>query len=203
MYLLNKHTLKPNIMKTLILSIVCFFFAAQTVTAQSSCSRRVKSYVNINAGVGVLPTFLMDGGTAKVLPIALSADYKLRNNFSLGLFAGYSSTISDPKEMSDGSFAQWENDFMIGGLRFGAHSRDISGWNFYGGLSAGYSFSDINMLSGSEKSVSQTPIGRAKGKMVLTGFMGTRYKLTSRTGLFAELGMGVSVAKVGVSFRVW
>jgi hypothetical protein len=116
MYLLNKNTFKPSIMKTLILSVVCFFIAAQSLTAQSKCSRHVKSYVNINAGVGVLPTFLMDGGTAKVLPLALSADYKLRNNFSLGLFAGYSSSISKPKEMLDGSFAQWENNFMIGGV---------------------------------------------------------------------------------------
>jgi hypothetical protein len=190
-------------MKTLILSVVCFFIAAQSLTAQSSCSRRVKSYVNINAGVGVLPTFLMDGGTVKVLPLALSADYKLRNNFSLGLFAGYSSTISKPKEMSDGSFAQWENNFMIGGLRFGAHSRDINGWNFYGGLSAGYSFSNVNIMSGNDKTISQTLIGEAQEKMVLTGFIGTRYKLSSRTGLFAELGMGISVVKVGVSLRVW
>ena len=87
-------------MRLLLLSIVCLF-----VTVQYSRSCRAKSCANINAGVGILSTFLMDGGTAKVLPLALSADYKFKNNFSLGFFAGYSSSVSDLEEMPDGEFA--------------------------------------------------------------------------------------------------
>jgi len=181
--------------------VLCTLLFSQFVFGQSR-SWHNKNYVNINAGLGMFPTFLKDAGKAKVIPLYLAADYRFAKNFSMGAFIGHSVTETDLEEMPNGQLAQWKNSFLNIGIRAAAQSRDLNGWNIYGGMATGYSHSDIDITKGDEKSVREfRSLPPQRGKMLLTGFLGARYGFTRHVGMFSELGMGVSIAKVGISIR--
>ena len=188
-------------MKKILLLSIAVFVCMQWVNAQNL--RPKKNYLDINAGLGILPTFIKDAGKAKVLPLSLSADYQVVEHFSVGAFAGYSVTETDVRALSDGSTAQWENRFSIFGLRLAARSSQLGPWSIYGGLSAGYSVSKIDLKQGElEKVKAEKNIRDVSGKTVITGFLGGRYSFTPRVGIFGELGYGVSLASVGLSVRI-
>lgn len=162
-----------------------------------------QNYLDLNSGFGMLPTFIKDAGKVRTPPISFTADYKLAEHFSLGAFVGYSVTETDVRFLRDGSIAQWGNHFTVLGLRMAARSRQMGPWNVYGGLSAGYSISHIDIMKGDLEKVKQDRnLQEVSGKMLLTGFLGGRYSFTARTGFFAELGYGISLTTIGLSFRI-
>jgi len=191
-------------MKKIMLLSVCFLMALQFATAQSKNFKPKQNYVDINAGMGILPTFLKDAGKSKMLPLSLSADYKLAKNFSLGIYVGHSVTETGLKVLRDGTQAQWKNSYYVTGLRMAAHSRYMDGWNIYGGMTMGYSHSNVEMMKGSPTKVRDNMgIEPSSGKMLLSGFLGTRYAFTPKVGIFGEIGMGgVSLATAGLSIRL-
>lgn len=191
-------------MKKFMLLSVCFLIALQFATAQNRKAKPKQKYVDINAGMGILPTFFKDAGKAKMMPLSLSADYKLAKNFSLGIYAGHSVTETDLKTLRDGTQAQWKNSYYVTGLRMAAHSRYMDGWNIYGGMTMGYSHSNIEMMQGAVAKIRDNMgIEPSSGKMLLSGFLGARYSFNPRMGLFGELGMGgISLATAGLSIRL-
>lgn len=191
-------------MKKLLLLSISMIFVFQVLHAQQNKSPRPSDkYVNINAGIGIFPTYLKDAGKSQIFPLSLSADYKLAKNFSLGTFVGYSVTDTDLKTMRDGTLSKWRNYYFNTGLRFAAQSRDINGWNVYGGMMIGYSHTRIDMLQGElEKAGNDMGIKEHSGKMLLTGFIGARYSFSQKMGMFGEIGMGESLFKVGISYRL-
>jgi hypothetical protein len=186
-------------MKKLILSLTVFCMALQFAVAQ-----RFEPHVDLNLGIGVLPTFVKDHGKAKVLPLSLTADYKFTRNFSLGIGASYSLTESGLQQFRDGTSAQWRNSFSAVTLRAAAHSSLLNGcFNIYGGLNAGYTNSNIEMIQGEEKKVTaERGIGRTGSNFLYTAFLGGRYCIGKKAGLFGEIGFGVSIATVGLSVRL-
>jgi len=166
--------------------------------------RANRPYLNVNAGIGLLPTFLKDGGKSEVMPMVLSADYKFGNSISLGLSAGYSVTRSGLRELPSGDLVQWRNRFTAVALRAAAHSRMLYGcWNIYGGLKVGYADSDIEMMEGDlGKARQEMGLGRTNGDLLFTGFIGSRWNIASRWGVFGEIGLGVSLLTIGTSVRL-
>ncbi|MCB9296040.1 MAG: hypothetical protein H6559_23395 [Lewinellaceae bacterium] len=58
------------------------------------------------------------------------------------------------------------------------------------------------MMEGSlEKAKEEKGVRERSGKVLYTGFFGGRYSLTENFGLFGELGFGISLASVGLSWR--
>ncbi|MEQ8707210.1 MAG: outer membrane beta-barrel protein [Phaeodactylibacter sp.] len=186
-------------MKKLFLSLTVLCLTIQFVQAQ-----RFEPHIDINLGIGVLPTFVKDHGKAKMLPMSLTADYKFTKNFSLGLAASYSVTESGVHQFLDGTTAQWRNNFSTVTMRAAAHSSLLQGcWNIYGGLNVGYTDSNIEMMQGEEEKVkAERGIGRTGSNFLYTAFLGTRYCLGKKIGLFGEVGFGVSIATVGISVRL-
>jgi hypothetical protein len=75
--------------------------------------------------------------------------------------------------------------------------------NIYGGLNVGYTNSAIEMMQGEEKKIkAERGIGRTGSNFLYTAFLGGRYCLGEKVGLFGEVGFGVSIATVGVSVRL-
>ena len=187
--------------KPIFLTIVICCFIIQLGHTQKT----PKNYLNLNAGVGLLPTFLKDGGQAELLPLTFTADYKLSNNFTLGLATGHSITRTGERKMRDGSMAQWVHHFTTVGIRTGGYSKLIAErWHFYGGLFIGCSVSDVEMMHGEEEKVRrEMGIKRSNTKMFYTAYVGARYRITPHVGAFAEASLGVSLVSIGVSVSVW
>ena len=188
-------------MKNVMLLSIFILFLSQTANAQHR--RAPKKYVDINAAIGLLPTFIKDAGKVKAPPLSLSADFKLAKNFSLGAFAGFSVTETDLRRMIDGGTAKWRNRFSLFGLRLAAQSSLQGPWNIYGGMSIAYTHSNIDMMEGQfEKVKEEKGIKENSGKMVFAGFIGGRHSFTPRLGMFGELGFGISLVTVGLSVRI-
>lgn len=184
----------------LLLSFFSLLFA-QTTAAQHG--RAPERYLDVNAGIGILPTYLKDAGRALTPPLSLSADYKLAKNFSLGAFAGFSITETGLRALRDGGTAKWRNSTSLLGLRFAARSRPMGPWEVYGGMSLAYAHANIEIMEGQlEKVKNENGLQENSGRMIYAGFFGSRYRLTPRLGVFGELGFGISLASVGLSVRI-
>ncbi|MCB0588426.1 MAG: hypothetical protein KDD06_24245 [Phaeodactylibacter sp.] len=188
-------------MKNLLLLSLIFLFLSQLSYAQH---RRVqKNYIDINAGIGLLPTFVKDAGKVKTPPLSLSADFKLARNFSLGAFAGHSVTETDLRVLRGGGAAKWRNSFSLVGLRMAARSRQMGPWNIYGGMSMAYAYSHIDMMEGQiEKVKEEKGIKESSGRLAFSGFIGGRHSFTPHLGMFGELGFGISLVSFGLSLRI-
>ena len=188
-------------MKNAVLLSILVLFLSQTADAQNR--RAPKRHADFNAGIGLLPTYLKDAGKMVSPPLSLSADFMLAENFSLGAFAGFSITETGLRAMRDGGTAKWRNHSSIFGLRMAAQSRPIGAWNIYGGMTAAYALSNIDVVEGQLEKVKQEKgLKESSGKMIFGGFIGGRHKLTPHLGLFGELGFGISLATVGLSVRI-
>ena len=188
-------------MKNAMLLSILVLFLSQMANAQHR--RAPKKYVDINASIGLLPTFIKDAGKVILPPLSLSADFKVAENFSLGAFAGYSVTETGQRTMVDGGTAKWRNSFSLFGLRLAAQSRPLGPWNIYGGMSMAYTHSNIEMMEGQlEKVKEEKGIKENSGKMIFAGFIGGRHSLTPRLGMFGELGFGISLVTFGLSVRI-
>ena len=184
----------------MLLSILVLFLS-QMANAQHR--RAPKQYVDINAAIGLLPTFIKDVGMVKSPPLSVAADFRLAEYFSLGAFAGYSVTETGQRTMVDGGTAKWRNSFSLFGLRLAAQSRPLGPWNIYGGMSMAYTHSNIEMMEGQlEKVKEEKGIKENSGKMIFAGFIGGRHSLTPRLGMFGELGFGISLVTFGLSVRI-
>ena len=188
-------------MKKIMLLSVLLFSLAQMATAQHN--RGADHRLDINAGIGILPTYVKDAGKMVSPPLSLSADFRLSRNFSLGAFTGYSVTETGLRAMRDGGTAEWRNSTTLAGLRMAVRSSQMGPWNIYGGMTLAYAHADIEIMEGQlEKVKAEKGIRESSGKMIYGGFFGGRYSLTPHLGVFGEVGFGISLASVGLSVRL-
>jgi hypothetical protein len=182
-----------------ILFFLLFFSAINFTNAQ----RYTGPYTDLQIGIGLFPTFLKVKAKTERLPMQISADCRLTKNFSIGAAIGYSETSFRKHINAYQGDVRWQNNFGTAGLRFAAHSRPISAWHIYGGTHLGIGMSHITILEGNpEKARDALGLKEKNTQLLLTGFVGTRCQLGKRTALFGEIGLGVSLATLGVSLRI-
>jgi len=184
-----------NIQKFLI-AIVCLVFSlninAQTVK---------KGDVTIQAGVGLLSTYFLDGSQTLVPPVQASVSYRFKEILSVGAFAGYSEYNSNPRENFDGSVNQFHNSSVVGGLKIAAHATKIHNWDVYGGFQIGYSKPTVtnNIIVASEAKI---PAPRVREEFVYSGYIGAIGYINENIGIYGEMGYGISLFNAGVSLKL-
>ena len=185
-------------MKNLLLLII--LFSAINI---SSAQRYTCPYTDIQIGIGLLPTFLKAKAKMEHPPLQLSADCRVSKNFSIGASVGYSETSFRKYFYTYQGEVRWQNNFSTAGLRFAAHSNSMGNWHIYGGTHLGIGISRIEILEGNTEKV-RTSLGMEEKntRLLLTGFMGTRYQVGKKMALYSEISLGVSLATVGVSVRI-
>jgi hypothetical protein len=192
------HFLKPSAMKNKTSLSLIFFLILACFQAGYSQNGRF----DVNFGVGIFPTFAKDKIKTILPPLALSCDFKAMPNLSVGLYAGHSESVKKYKVGNDGTVAQSRNRFSIVGLRAAAHYRELENWDFYGGMTLNYNHSRVEILEGDKDFITRhMGIKPVSGKMSASGFVGARYGLGKNLGIFAEIGMGISIVAVGVGYR--
>lgn len=182
----------------LALSIFCLRVSAQT--PMPSLRQPVKYEMSI--GLGLLPTFLKDHGSTVVPPVAFTAACRVAPQFSLGVFGGHSVSDTRRKAYGDGAMTQYRHSLLQTGIRAAVHTRHTEKWEAYGGLSLGLQFSHFDVLEGNMDYLKKhRKFKENVTRMAYTGFVGGRYRLTPRVGVFGELGLGVSLLTAGVQLR--
>lgn len=184
---------------SLLFSILALvLFCSQTTFAQQWKKQRS----NVDFRVGLLPTFSKDDGEVKVLPLSLNYDYRIAEKISVGAYLGYSVTETSRQEISDGMIAQWRNRFTIIGIRAAAHTNAFDDWDVYGGFSVGYNLTRLETLAGDASEIRKhKKLPESSGRVTMSGFVGARYALTDQVGISGEIGFGISLASLGVSYK--
>ena len=180
--------------------VLCALFLFSISTAFAQQWKKQPSALEFR--VGVLPTFAKDDGAVRLLPLSINYTRRVAEKISLGAFYGYSITETDRQEISDGSVAQWRNRFSAYGLRVAAHTNKFEDWDVYGGFMLGYNHTRLETLSGDVDDITKhMGLQESSGSVTLTGFIGGRYAFTKQIGITGELGFGVSIANLGISYR--
>lgn len=192
-------------MKQIVILVSLIALGLSTLNAQTL----KRGDFDFAAGLGLVPTFAADNARASVLPLSLRASYRLANNFSLGAYAGFSSSEADKINLPDGRANQVTNDTYILGLRAAAHTYRYEKWDLYGGFLVGYNISDVAQSAyapaiDDEKTERPLPTFSrpAENQFTFSGFIGASYFPGKRVGVFSEVGFGISLVNLGVQFKL-
>jgi len=161
-----------TIKQLIITAILCVF--CYTAQAQQE-GTLLRSYVGIGGNFGA--------DKLKTPSFGVNLEFFLDETFSLGLVGGYSTAQAD---ITFGNQDDETSGFFIGGL-LNYYWTDEDDFNVYTGTSLGYTSHD--------------------GPLVDGGFfyevhLGGRYQLSNGFSIFSEIGYGLALLKVGVSFKL-
>ncbi|PSR12922.1 MAG: hypothetical protein DA408_19305 [Bacteroidetes bacterium] len=161
-----------------------------------------------NLGIGLVPTYPADATITLVPPVSVSADVYLSPNLFLGAYVGYSEAKGETTFVNAGITEQYHNATYLVGLRTGIQSNDLDGWRVYGGFLTGASLpkvtKTIEFLPGEIERADDLPSftrPTAPRSLVFSGFVGTRRYLNDHLSVYGELGFGISLVNLGISFK--
>lgn len=177
-------------MKKTLLSVI-IAVAALSVNAQSKVSfDKATSYVH--AGIGFGGGFY--SGSVTLPPLSVSYEKAVTDKISVGGILGYSSSQYTYK--FGGSAYRWKYSYILIGARGNYHFATSEKLDPYVGLTLGYNIVSV-------KSPGQIQGYSAKGSALLFGGqIGANYYFSTNTGAFAELGYGIGVLTIGLTFRL-
>ena len=177
-------------MKKALLSLI-IAVAAFSVNAQSNVSfDKGTSYVH--AGIGFGGGFY--SGSVTLPPLSVSYEKAVTEKISVGGIVGYSS--SQYTYGFGGSSYKWKYSYLLIGARGNYHFATSEKFDPYAGLTLGYNIVSV-------KSPGQVQGYSAKGSALLFGGqIGANYYFSTNTGAFAELGYGIGLLTVGLTFRL-
>lgn len=183
-------------MKKLIFALLIF-----AISQNSYAQSRKKIKFDASFGIGILSTFFKDESKTITPPLNLKLDYRLKPNFSIGLSVGYSANEVQRDVMKDNNFNEWVNRYTVIQLRGTVHTDYLARWRIYGGMWLGYNHSSIKLINGNwEKIMKHTKIRPSSGELNISAFVGGRFALSKKIGLYSELGLGISLVTIGGSY---
>ena len=172
---------------------ICLSFAfAATAQITSGNPHFKKGDVDINAGIGLLKTYYSSTSTV-MPPISVSGEYGVSDKISVGGFIGFSTA----KEEWLGG--QIDYSFLIIGARGSYHLTIWDKMDTYAGLMLGY-----NKVSADYDNTVDGifDFDVAASGVALSAYIGGRYPIKENLSVYGEIGYGISVLNLGVSFKL-
>jgi hypothetical protein len=184
-----------------LLSLLVLLTINFLLPARAAAQRSTLPHWEVRAGMGLLPTFLKDHVSTQLLPVSLELRYRPTQRFSLGLLGGHSVSTASVEHFS-GSEQTFQNAFTMIALRGAVHSSPWERWEVYGGMYLGYSHSNVSYTEGSPKNESPAlPRPAVRNGLLFSAFVGSSVKVYNDVRVFGELGYGLSLTTVGLSYR--
>lgn len=183
-------------MKKLLITLLCVTALTAFIATPTLAQPFQKGTTNANVGIG-LGTAL--GGLGKARPaISISVDHGFWDMGGPGVISlgGYVGNTGY-KYGGAGYTAKW--NYIIIGARGAYHYNgftDVPKLDVYGGAMLGYNIVSYKTEGGGDDFKNNYGSG-----LGLSGFVGGRWFFTDNIGAYAELGYGVSVLALGVTFK--
>lgn len=177
---------------------ILFLFSLNT-NAQNRIFQ--KGQFDANLGVGIVPTYIMDGGKTITPPLSLSVDYLLNEKISVGLIYGHSVSEAEPELVSDGVLSSRNNQTSVFGFRGAMHVTKFDNWDIYGGLQLAYNHIKIDSEAPAQFDSNQG-IEPEKSTVSYTGFVGAKYAFAKKFHAFSEVGFDISIFKMGIGIQL-
>lgn len=127
----------------------------------------------------------------------------LPKKFSVGVFFAHSTSEGRPELLVDGLIGQWENNYSEVGARFGFHFTQIDNWDIYGGPTIALAHSKINPVQENFGDLERhRGIKPVQNDFLMGVFLGVRHVIKTKVILFSEIGIGATLFKVGVGYKL-
>lgn len=186
--------MKKIISLTTLLLLLAFCVNAQQLSKGNSM---------INLGLGIESEYVTGSETKITFPQSEgSYEIMINDNISIGAFIGYFATEYDDYGIlvnnADDDLTYLDLNYLFGGVLGNYHFVNTDKFNAYAGGKLGYS-----KLSASFDVIYQNAgFGINDSEMIYDAHIGGRYFLSDGIALNAELGFGISLLKVGITFKL-
>lgn len=198
-------------MKNILFVLVAFF--TFTLTSANAQNNKVfkKGNFNTSVGIGLLPTYFADNAQVNMMPINLRVGYNIADHFNVNLYTGFSSSTSKAIQDHNGNTRDYDNNFLMIGLRGELHAAKTDKFDIYGGFMIGYNKAFVNetiYVDGVVENPIDAPSNEPTtfkpqgSKVLFSGFIGATYFVNPKMGIFGEVGYGVSLVNLGASFKL-
>lgn len=179
---------------------ICF---SQLIAQKTSYRIFKKGQKDAWIGIGLLPTYLMDGGKIVLPPLTTGADYMVADYVSIGGQVGYSISEFQKRYTGPELTKHYQSRFYFVSLRAAVHCTKIENWDIYGGFALGYNLAKVSVVDGSFGK-QEPPIGikPRQDKVTYSGLLGVRFACCSKIGAFVEIGYGASLVMIGTIYRI-
>lgn len=191
-------------MNVSLLVFTLFLLFNQSVNAQNYGRQDDLSFkagqVELQAGIGLLSTFVSVNAKTKTPPVNLILNYRVKDFFSVGAYFGYSSTVYKDDAVKNDEF-KLKNNFYLTGLRVQGHYTQGQ-IDFYGGAMLGYNFSRIDTNIEDVKNRPEGVLIEEGDLITYSGYIGLKYITPSKLGFYGEVGYGASIVSIGLTYRL-
>jgi len=191
-------------MKQSTLVIIALFFSFSLIAQNNTIK---PGQIQLNAGIGLLSTYVADKTETVTLPVSISAEVFLSKNMAIGLYGAYSQTKGQSVFLNADLIENYDNTTSQFAIKTSFYSNDLNDWRIFGGFLVGVSNSKIEKTSTSiigEGDREFTPSftrPNAPSSFLFSGYVGAQRKITTKISVYGELGFGISLANVGLSYR--
>lgn len=182
--------------KKRLFSMAVAIIAVTGLFAQSGTFSKGDKVANLSIGLG--SSIYGSGYKSGIPPIGASFEYGVKDELfneksSLGI-GGYLGFTSASQDIFGASFSY---SSIIVGARGIVHYQLIDNIDTYGGILLGYNIASSKVTGGGLGTS-----GASVGGLVYAGFVGARYYFTPKLAAMAELGYGIAILNLGVSFKL-
>jgi hypothetical protein len=185
---MNTHS---SITVLLILTSIAFC-SAQTVR---------QGNISLQAGVGLVPTYFLDGGKNTFPTMTGMVQYQVTDIFSIGTSVAYAESTSAQKSLTDGTSFQWRSRSTHIGLRAQVHAAQSDRFDLYGGAQLAYEMPSVQPVV-QVFGESALPVSSAKNKLMYAGFVGATWYPSPKIGFYGEIGFGLSLVNTGIKLQL-
>lgn len=154
--------------------------------------------IDMNLGFGLL-TFGATGDVG-VPPLSFSLDYAIKDNITVGGFLGYYS--SSQEVPSFGGNYVFKYSYTIVAARGTYHYPLVDELDTYGSVLLGYIVGNSSVEIPNGANPAFTPPAASVGGVAYGFSVGARYHFTDNLGAFAELGYGISLLNLGLTYKL-
>jgi hypothetical protein len=157
-----------------------------------------------NFGIGVGGYYAMGNGySTKIPPIELSGEYFIMENISVGGFIGGSKSELEVKVPGHNDYETFSYSYFNIGTIGNYHFLNQEKLDFYAGARLGYVGLKLKYDEDEFNSDFDIDGLGARSSGVLAGaHVGGRYFFTDQFAANAELGYGIAILKIGISYKI-
>ncbi len=160
-----------------------------------------KGSVKLNLSYGLGSYIKIAGGETTFAPLTGSVEYAINENTTLGPVVGYTATAQRYYYPSLGINYTYKFSNLLIGAKGNHYFNTGEKFEAYLGAFLGYNVVSATLESSSGSEDFNYPVEDAGG--FLYGFQaGGRYKLSSNLAAHAELGYGIAVLNIGLTFSI-
>jgi len=186
-----------------------FFFAIIFGFSLNAQKLAIKpGQIQLNAGIGLLSTYTADETTTITPPLSVSAEVFVSPNIALGIYGAYTHVLGESVFQNADIVEEYDNTTSQAALKATYYSNDMNGWRMYGGILTGVNMTNVEKTSSPIKGdvldddAPSFTRPESPNTFLFSGFVGAQRKVNHNLSVYGELGFGISLASVGISYKL-